>query len=54
MFVQAGGSGKRCGLEVKGKVLRRLEDQVLPVPKEGKKRPNPRGSRGQGRIPRFR
>lgn len=28
-----------CGLEVKGKVLRRLEDQLLPVPKEERKRP---------------
>lgn len=29
-------------MEVKGKVLRLLEDQLLlPVPEEGKKRPNP-------------
>lgn len=38
--------GRRCGLEVKGKVPRRLADQLLlPVPQEGKKRPNPPGGR---------
>lgn len=39
-----GIQGKGCRLEVKGKVLRGLEDQ-LPVLKEGRKRPNPLGGR---------
>lgn len=43
-----GLKGRRCGLEVKGKVLRLLEDQLLPAPEEGKKRPNA----GGGKRPR--
>ena len=43
-----GLQGRRCGLEVKGKVLRLLEDQLLPAPEEGKKRPNA----GGGKRPR--
>lgn len=40
-----GIQGKRSRLEVKGKVLSGLEDQLLPVPKEGRKRLNPLGGR---------
>lgn len=44
-FFRPEGQGRRCGLEVKGKVLGLLGDQLLlPVPEEGKT-PNPEGPR---------
>lgn len=41
-----GVPGRRCGLEVKGRVLGRLADQLLlRVPTGGKEGPNPPGGR---------
>lgn len=44
---------KGCGLEVKGKVLRWQEDQLLLVPKEERKRPNPQGKETPQKDPRV-